>query len=463
MQISLSEVARLIGAVGDFEQEEDAQVSGVQTDSRLVKPGDIFVCLNGERFDGHNFARDSLKRGAVGVIAQRPVWDLPDKGAVLLVQDSLAAMGRLAAWIRRKFEGQVIAVTGSAGKTTVKEFLASILAQKGNCAKNYKNWNNQLGLPLSIFSFTGEEDFWVLEAGVSVQGDMDDLGQILTPDIAVIHNIGPAHLQGLGDLEGVVQEKTRLLKYMSANCKVVFSEDYPLLKNRVLQFKFAQKIGFSCLDYELRYWGKYCASNAGDRGEYLLNLDGQKLTLELPWKSSYMAENILAAVSTARLLGASKEQIREGLQAANLPEHRCQVSTIGSLNIIDDSYNANPLSMRYALESAAELKPGQPLVAVLGDMYELGAKAGTEHQNLGKMVARAGCKRLFYVGQHIADVQNGLRAAGGQAELIALEKPEELATKWSKQGINSGTILFKGSRACQLDCFVKTLIRELSK
>ena len=461
MKMLLSEIAELIGAVGDFEEQGNALVTGIQTDSRLVRPGDIFVCLSGERFDGHNFAQDSLQRGAVAVIAQRPIWNLPEQAAVLLVQDCLAALGRLAAFIRRKFEGQVIAVTGSAGKTTVKELLASILSQKASCAKNYKNWNNQLGLPLSIFSFSGEEDFWVLEAGVSLEGDMDDLGLLLAPGVAIIHNIGPAHLEGLGDLEGVVREKTKLLQYMSSSGQVVFSLDYPLLKDKIHASEPSLKLGFSCQDSRAAYYGKYCGPGHKDKGHYELYLDGQELSLELPWQSSYMTENIMAAVCTARLLGAGKEHIEVGLKKASLPEHRCQMQTIGSLSIIDDSYNANPLSMRYALENAAELSSGKPLIAVLGDMYELGSQAEIEHENLGKMAARVGCNKLFYVGKHSAEVRSGLQAEGAQTEVIHLKQPEELAKVWPKQGLDSATVLFKGSRACQLESYLKHLLESL--
>ena len=463
MRMYLSEIAQSINAVGDFEQQGNILVTGVQTDSRLVKPGDIFVCLNGKRFDGHNFVKDSLQRGAVGIIAQRPVWDLPDNEAVLLVQDSLAALGTLAGAVRRKFKGEVIAVTGSAGKTTVKELLASILGQKGKCARNYKNWNNQLGVPLSIFSFTGKEDFWVLEAGISMPGDMDELGLILAPDMCVINNIGPAHLQGLGSIEGVAREKTSLIKYMSEPGKIVFSLDYPLLEKYIYEDKISEIIGFSCHDLSAPYSGIFQGPGIKAQGSYALNLDALSVTLDLPWKSSYMTENILAAATAARLLGVSKDNIQNGLLGANLPEHRCQISTVGSFNIIDDSYNANPLSMRYALENAAEHKPDTPLIAVLGDMYELGVQAETEHEKLGRVVARVGCKRLFYVGQHIDSVQKGLQAETVETELIPLKHPDELIKIWNDQGLESGTVLFKGSRACGLEDYVKRLTQEFDQ
>ncbi|MFW6314593.1 MAG: Mur ligase family protein [Desulfohalobiaceae bacterium] len=200
--MTLAEVGRAMQAVGEYEDHSEQQVQRIQTDSRLVEPGDLFVCLQGENLDGHNFARDAVHKGALGVVSEKPLWDLHIEVPVLLVQSSLQALGQLAAYWRSKFQGRVLAVTGSAGKTTVKELLASILGQRSQVGKNFKNWNNELGLPLSILGFSCREQYWVLEAGISKKGDMDILGQILNPDLALVVNVGPAHLQGLQDLGG---------------------------------------------------------------------------------------------------------------------------------------------------------------------------------------------------------------------------------------------------------------------
>ncbi|MFP4629379.1 MAG: UDP-N-acetylmuramoyl-tripeptide--D-alanyl-D-alanine ligase [Desulfohalobiaceae bacterium] len=463
MKLTLSEVGQAIQAVGEYEEHPEQEVQRIQTDSRLVEPGDLFFCLQGENLDGHNFAREAVHKGALAVVSERPLWDLHIETPVLLVQNSLQALGKLAAYWRSKFQGRVVAVTGSAGKTTVKELLASILGQRGQVGKNYKNWNNELGLPLSILGFSCREHYWVLEAGISKKGDMDILGQMLCPDVALVVNVGPAHLQGLQDLAGVAREKTRLLHYLRPGGLGVASRDYPELSRRLPQREDMRLVQFSSKDRQAKYHGQYLGLQAWGKSAYQLDLDGQVLDLKLDLHGEFMLENLLAACSAAWSLGLDPEAIRLGLEQTSLPEHRGEVKRLGRFLVIDDCYNANPLSMRCALEHARAFAGHGELYLILGDMKELGDQAEQEHQGLGRAVAELGPGAVFYIGDYGGQFKAGYLQKGKAEALCLLQEVQEIPRYWRELEPEQGVLLIKASRGCRLERCLQLLGPELEK
>lgn len=241
MNLTLADVARCLSGMAE-EGYEKTVINSVQTDSRTVDKGDLFVCIDGDNFDGHEFAAKAIKAGAVAVVVSRIIdaVDVP----TIMVRNTTEALGKLAACWRDMCGAQLIAVTGTAGKTTVKEMLAAVASQKFNVAKNYRNFNNQIGLPISMLKATVEQDLWIMELGISRQGDMEELAPIASPDIAVITNIGPGHLEGLGNEAGVAQAKTAMLKYLRQSGSAIISRDYPLLWDAAREIVDAP-IGFS--------------------------------------------------------------------------------------------------------------------------------------------------------------------------------------------------------------------------
>ncbi len=455
MKWTIAEISGAIGAVGDMDEVRHLRPRRVVTDSRLVEPGDLFICLAGEHFDGHAFAADAAAKGALAVVAERPVSGV--NAPVLMTHGTIEALGRLAAFHRSRTMARVVGVTGTAGKTTVKELLAGILSRRGRTHKNYLNLNNLIGLPMSILEADGDEDFWVLETGISVPGEMEKLAGILRPDLGIIVNIGPAHLEGLGDLAGVAREKARLLEHVLPGGRRVVSFDYPELRAAA----GSSAIGFSCGDApDARYRGKFLGPANGLDGRYLLNLQGEEVEVTLPWQGRFALESALAAAAAAHVLGLSPADIALGLESARPSRQRFQCHKTGNLLLIDDSYNANPLSMAVSLDSARELARGRPLALLLGEMRELGASAASAHEDLGRRVAESGARGLFWVGGHGDDVGRGLVLAGFAGRFQRVETVTGFLMAWREMELPDPVLLVKGSRANKLETYVGALLKE---
>jgi len=465
MRMELSRIATVLGAVGD--QTDDRMVTRVQTDSRVVQPGDLFVCLPGERFDGHSFAVEAVRRGAEAVLAQRPLPELADAGQapMLLVRDTRQALGQLAAAWRLGVQSRVVAVTGSAGKTTVKELIAQTLAMEMAVAKNYKNLNNQIGLPLSMLAASGEEEAWVMEVGISRQGDMEELGPMIRPDLAVIHNIGAAHLEGLGSLGGVARAKAGLLSHVRRGGAAIINKDYPELWEAARNI-FPRAQAMSTQDQGAPFFCTFVGSSE-QGGLFLLRLETERLEACMPFHGAHCAENIAAAAAAAYHLGMSAESIVQGLSRAVLPDQRFVVSKLGPWTLIDDTYNANPLSMGRAIQAATSMAAGRPLVLVLGDMLELGSEAEAEHVKLGESAAASGCAALIYRGGFAKEVARGLAKAGFTGRFQELRTGEELPPVLDSLGLDvcrgGAVILIKGSRSSRMEEFVDALSSQQAR
>ena len=464
--MTLEQARDAMGAFGDLLGREEAMVGTVCTDSRLAEGGELFVCLTGDRFDGHAFAAQAVERGAVAVVASRPV-DLPlgPSGAtpLLMVPDTLDALGRLAGAWRARTEATVVAVTGSSGKTSIKQMLAAILGRVGDTAYNPGNLNNRIGVPMTILACTGRERFWVLELGISLPGEMDALGSVVRPDVAVVANVAPAHLAGLGNLEGVARAKASLLRYLAVDGAAVVGADHPALDEAVRALgmsparftaKGAPGAVVSCV---------YLGARDG-RGRYRLEmpgvLPGESLDLDLPVAGEHWAENVAAAAMTAHVLGAPVDAVRAGLEAMVLPEHRCDVRRLGGLTLIDDCYNANPMSMRAAVKGAAEMAGDDPLVLVLGDMLELGAQAPELHRDLGRAIAATEARAVIWHGEHAADVSRGLGNGRWPGRFTALPSQgglEAAAEALDDLHLERAVVLVKGSRGCRMERYVAAI------
>jgi UDP-N-acetylmuramoyl-tripeptide--D-alanyl-D-alanine ligase len=460
VNLLLSDVIQAAQAVGDPGDRGDLRLAGVSTDSRTVRESELFVCLTGERFDGHEFAADAARKGAAAVLAERPlegVGEVP----VLMVPDTLRALGAIAGYWRNRTAARVVAVSGSAGKTTAKEMLAAILAREGKTARNHKNLNNRIGVPLSMLSFTGEEDFWVLELGISLQGEMDELGAMTRPDMAVLINVGAVHTEGLGDLYGVARAKCDLLKYLKPGGRALVSKDHHPLWETCLSL--VEPVGFSTRGNPAPYSGTYLGTGEDGSGRYRLDLAGEVLDASCGVRGAYNAENALAAAAAARLLGARAEAIRAGLAEFSPPEQRFRTRRVEDFLLIDDTYNANPLSMRESLRSALEMAGARPVVLVLGDMLELGPEAEREHAALGREIAATSCVHVYYQGEFAEEIARGLGNGHWQGKFRKVDSPEEFVTVFKQEGPENAVILFKGSRGARMERHLEALAGELAK
>jgi UDP-N-acetylmuramoyl-tripeptide--D-alanyl-D-alanine ligase len=449
MIMTLQDIAAAMGATVDTDHV--AEFGRVSIDSRAVQPGDLFFCIVGEKLDGHEFAAQAVKNGASAVVASAPL-DLPVP--VLLVRDTTLALGRLARSWRERTRAVVVGVSGSAGKTTVKEMLAQVLALHGTAAKNYRNLNNQIGLPLSILEMSGEEDFWVLELGISRPGDMDELGFILAPDAALLINVGACHLEGLGSLSGVAEQKSVLLDHVRSGGFACVNADYPALvrecSGRALrQVSFSgsgAEADYSCLRQEI----------LPDGIRYTLRTGTGDISLQVP-STVHVAENVAAVTAMAMELGVSARTLEAGLGAFCPVAQRFIQNHVGTWLFIDDTYNANPASMARSIAEAERLAGGRRLVLVLGEMRELGEGSASAHRELGELIAGTSATHVFFYGPHADDVQAGLAAFHG--EFRAVSTAEELPQYLDDLRNDSGVMLFKGSRGCKMEQYYSYMER----
>jgi UDP-N-acetylmuramoyl-tripeptide--D-alanyl-D-alanine ligase len=474
VKLTLADARTAMRAVGDLADRAEVMPRRAATDSREVGHGDVFFCIRGERVDGHDYARAAVAAGAVAVVAGRV---LPDAGAPVLVADDVAAaLGRLAAAHRARSSSRVIGVTGSAGKTTVKELLAAVLSCAGETARNRLNLNNQIGMPLSMLAASGDERFWVMEAGISEPRDMDELGAVLRPDLAVVVNVGPAHLEALGDVAGVARHKARLLAWTSdanGGGQGLVSADYPELvaaaRAEMAGVAFFSARGADADAVEVpgrmvctaRYLGA-----VAEGGRFLLTLEDGELDLTLPLRGAFLAESVAAAAGAALLAGCAPETVALGLAKAELPRQRFSVrpAAVAGWTVIDDSYNANPLSLQRAMEAAAEMARAsgalRELVLVLGEMRELGADAVRAHREAGAQAARLGAAVVFWKGGHAEDVEQGLRAENFEGVFRAEAAPGDVRDYLAGRAGNEGVVLVKGSHSNHMEHFTSAIVRE---
>nr|WP_279593601.1 UDP-N-acetylmuramoyl-tripeptide--D-alanyl-D-alanine ligase [Pseudodesulfovibrio sp. S3-i] len=434
---------------------QDITLKEVKTDSRTVEPGDLFFCIAGEQYDGHEFVGQAVKNGAAAVIASRMI---PDAHApVIMVRDTVGALGRLAACWRDMCGAKLVAVTGTAGKTTVKEMLHAVASQRFDTAKNYRNFNNQIGLPLSMLKATAAQELWIMELGISRHGDMEELAPVASPDLAVITNVGPGHLEGLGNEAGVAQAKTTLLKYLRQSGTAIVSSDYPLLWNAAREIVDAPVAFSGKPDSEAAYAASFLGASDGGWGRFRLRTPEGDGELTAPFCGDHYAENLACVAAVAHQLGLTREEVISGVQtmAADAQRFCCKVG--GEVMVIDDTYNANPLSMARSIRTAANLADGRPLILVLGDMRELGNEATLHHEALGRVIRETAPAAIFYKGEFLDAVARGYGGPIHQTGNL-----EEFLDAWRGLGIDRAVVLVKGSRSLKMETLANGLCRELN-
>jgi len=471
MRMNLRHAAQAMGA-SCGQGIPDVVVTGISFDSRKTCSGDLFFCLSGARTDGHDHAGQALERGAAAIVATRDLADRTGQALVLRVKDAEQALGLLAHAWRDASHARVVGISGSAGKTTVKEMLAQVCALTGKTCRNHMNWNNQIGLPASMLACEGNEAFWVLEAGISRPGDMDVLGRILAPDVVVLVNAGAAHLAGLGGTAQVAAAKADLLHHLRPDGRGVVNQDCALLWE-ASQKRGADLVGFSLRNPAADVYSPGLYNMGNGISGMQIDLRGQPLVLSWPERQTPHPENVLACAAAGMVLGLNSEVIRQGLAMPVQVPGRFTVHDAGAWTLVDDTYNANPLSMAAALHRVHALAGERPLVCVLGDMLELGEQAGEAHRDLGQKLAEAGCRAVLYCGEFGQEVRAGLNAGlnvGSKADDKGTHGPGHFAAfagsaqfleLWKRLPLDQGIVLFKGSRGGAMEQYLETLRREL--
>lgn len=428
---------------GQIFGSQPIRLSGVSIDSRAIKKDNLFLAIKGDRFDGHDFILDAVKKGAsCAVISQKDLVDkIQGKIPLILVKDTTKALGELANFYRKKINPKVVAVTGSNGKTSTKDLIYHILSPEFKCMKNEGTKNNQFGLPMTILAMDKKTEILVLEMGTNHPGEIAYLAQIAQPDIGVLTNIGSSHLEHFVSKENVFQEKVSLIKYLQPKAALVLNSDDVFLSKvkfeRIVYFGIKKKADFFASEIKFNKCGYDLLINSKHKAR--LNLLGQ-----------HNIYNALAAISVADILGIELKQIIKSLSSFALPKMRLEITQISQISVINDAYNANPDSFRAAVDSLEEIPAKGRKIIVAADMLELGKDSQEFHRQLGKYIADKKCADiLFGVGNLAKDLIESAILNGQKAKVFdSFEAAAEVIVKEIKEG---DVLLIKGSRMMQME------------
>ncbi len=449
-------LAELAQATDGVLSGPDLRFTTVSTDTRGLRAGDLFVALRGPHFDAHAFIAEAEARGARAALVDQP---MPDCGLpVVRVADTRIALGRFASWWRGRFQLPVAGITGSNGKTTVKEMLARILSAWGEGVVTQANFNNEIGVPLTLLGLRSRHRFGVIEMGARSPGDIAYLSGVVRPDVAVVTNAAPAHLAGFGDIAGVARAKGEIFTGLGEQGVAVVNEDDPRAGLWRVMAADRRIIGFGIRHPADVSAEELAANDAPGCSFDLCMPDGRaRVALRIPGRHNIM--NALAAAAVAHGMGATLEQIVRGLESMAGVAHRLQMRRgAGGVRIIDDTYNANPGSVKAALEVLAVCGEGGEKVLVLGDMAELGNAAQALHEQIGRQARTIGVSRLYALGE-LARVAAGVFGAGAQHydshEALIRAVQDDLRMH---AAAGSVTLLVKGSRSMRMEHVVDALL-----
>ena len=444
-------------------KEAEAALAGIGTDSRSIEPGGVFCALRGERFDGHDYLRQAIDGGARLLVIDREeaAADLPtDRCGVLLVRDTVAALGRLAAAYRKTLPGKVIAVTGSVGKTTTKQLIHACLSAKHTGSASPRSFNNHIGVPLTLLSAKPSDAYVVVEIGTNAPGEVGALGRIAQPDIAVITAVGPSHLDGLGDLDAVLREKASLLSHLREGGVAVVNGDvegldaYRRIAPAMVTFGRSDACHLRLTDYRSEPEGASFEVNG--RWSFRLSLLGE-----------HNALNALAAIAVSRTMKLTEPVIADALAGAKPPAMRLEVQRLDGgdapVVLINDAYNASPASMAAALDVLRHSPTNGRRIAILGDMLELGERAPEFHRHLGEVVVEAGIDRVLFIGPlSMYAAEAVARRWDGSRSRIWPAWSDATAAEIAEHVEPGDTVLIKGSRAMGLERLIPAIQDRLS-
>lgn len=449
--MTLENIAAACGGEIYYMCEELAQetAKGIVIDSRQIEPGYIFVATKGERVDGHRFIPDVFAKGALAVICE--VLPEEDMGPCILVKDSFMALKQVAAFYRQQLDIRVVGITGSVGKTSTKEFIAAVLAEKYKVHKTAGNYNNEVGLPLTIFGIQEDDQIAVLEMGINTFGEMHRLSEVAKPDICVMTNIGQCHLENLIDRDGILRAKSEIFDFMNPQGTVIVNGDDDKLAT------IHEVYGKAPVTFGMNKNNAIWADNIENRGLLGSRADihmGDALVhANIPLPGEHMIYNAMAAAAVGLQFDMTKEEIAAGISHVEAVAGRSHLIEAGDKVIIDDCYNANPVSMKAAIDLLATA-PGRK-VAILGDMFELGENEKAMHGEVGQYAAEKGIDLILCVGGLSASMYEEAVKNGGNAKHF--EKREELEEVLGNLLQPGDTVLVKASHSMAFENIVKNI------
>jgi len=429
---------------------------GVSINSRTVAKGELFICIKGDRFDGHDFLTDVIEKKVGGIILSDPE-KLPSKPVrnekepfVIHVQDTLKALQNLASFQRKRFPFQVVAVTGTNGKSTTKEMIASILETKFKTLKTQGNLNNHIGLPLTLLKREPSHKMAVLELGMSAAGEIKSLAEIAQPDIGVITNISEGHLVQLKSLNDIQSAKGELFDALTEESTAIVNADDPLvlelarsLRAKTVTFGIDQPADVRASEIENK-------DNLGF--QFKVSLFDKTLSVRLPYLGYCNIYNALAALATGYSLGIKEDAMTRGLENYQRMSQRNEKIQHKEIDLINDSYNANPRSMTEALKTLDSFKTQGRRIFVIGDMLELGDRSITAHQKLGEEIAASKTNILIALGKLASlSAKSAQALAGEKIQILELASHQEAAEFLTQEAVSGDCVMFKGSRGAAME------------
>ena len=477
MQITVQQIADCLNTQPVLPPADaERLLTHITWDSRQVQPGGVFLAIVGEQTDGNDYLSEALNQGAALLIASRPVTaELKQQArtvgaAIIEVCDPEWAIGQIAAFWRQQLPARVIGVTGSSGKTSTKELVAAVLSRRYKTAKNPGNYNNLLGLPATILSCDVTSEILVLEMGMQCIGEIARYSEISRPEMAVYTNIGTAHIELLGSQQAILEAKSELLAALPpSGGPVIVNGDDPFTEALLREGLAAERdievirYGFAATN---QVYADHIEYDSRGMASFTLHLPDDSCTIRLGIAGEHSIKNALAAAAIGYRLGVATDDIRQALQTASAVEHRQQrIELASGATIIDDSYNANPDSMRAALVTLAHMDKTRPHIAVLGDMLELGPDEDELHRGIGSVVAETNLSHLLTVGSRARHIAAAAREHGFDGSIDRLTEYSEAVEILSSTIADSAAnpdgqpiILVKASHSIALDRIVDALV-----
>lgn len=445
MMFTLKEAA--LAAAGEYIGDKTAEnnaVLSVTIDSRKVEKGSLFVCIKGERFDGHDFASSAFEKGAAAVVAERDVQG----GSYIKVASTVDAFRKLAGAYRDKFDIPVVGITGSVGKTTTKEMVSAVLSQRFCTLKNEGNLNNQTGVPITLFRLEEKHRAAVVEMGTNHFGEIVEIASIVKPDIGVITNIGESHIENFGSRDGILKEKADVLNCMKAGGHAIVNGDDDKLSTLRGKYPVMTTYGFD-EGNDVR------AVELDEKGlegtAFTVCYKEERVPAFVPAPGRHMVINALCAFSVGLALGMAKEEIVKGIAAYVPASGRMDIIKTKTLTLLSDAYNASPTSMKGSIDVTAYAKGRR--VLILGDMFELGENAPRYHREVGEHAGKSGAELVLSVGEMSKHIAEGAREKG--AEAVHFDSREALTENLDKYLKAGDTVLVKASHGMGLEAVAK--------
>ena len=427
----------------------DAYARNVSIDSREVTNDTLFVALKGENSDGHNYIDKAFENGASIVISEK---NIIGSGAVVKVENSSKALGEIAKFYKKKLNLKTVAVTGSVGKTTTKDMLSAVMNMQYNTLKTEGNFNNELGLPLTILRLKNTHEAAVLEMGMSEFGEIDYLANIARPDVSIITNIGMSHIENLGSQEGIFKAKTEICNYFNKDSLLIVNADDKYLKN-ALNFKGFSVIGYG-IETDCRYKARDIENLGLDGTKFSVDIYEREYRIHVKTPGVHNVYNALAAIACGVHYNIGPNKIVEGIENFSLTKMRMSVEKTGRVTIINDCYNSSPDSVNAALKVLATQDTRK--VAVLGDILEMGEFAKDAHYKIGENVAKNNIDVLITAGENAKFIAEGAKID----EVYSFDTTDELVSNISKFIKENDTVLVKASRGMHFEKIVEKITEE---